>query len=248
MRLARIDTPHGPRPVVADGDAWAVVEDLFADPVVRTGEVFPVAGTRLLAPVEPRVVLGMAHNGAPSDRDLPPEAFMKSARTVVGPGDEVHVDPAVGTVNAEGELVLVVGRRSRFVDVVDAPAHVLGWTIGNDVTNVDQDDPRATRVKNGDGYTPIGPWIETELPAAGQLAMTMYRNGDEVARSSTGQLAWNPYEAFSEMTRHMTLDAGDVLLTGSPATGFPVAAGDLCRCELEGLGALENPVVAVRRG
>lgn len=244
MRLARIQTPDGPRPVGADGEHWAVVTDLFANPLERTGETHPVEGARLLAPVEPRVVLGMAHNGAPGDRDIPRQAFMKSARTVVGPGDPIEVDASLGTINAEGELVLVVGRRSRHLHDEQAAAHVLGWTIGNDVTNVHQADGKATQVKNGDGYTPLGPWIETELPDALDLAMTMYRNDDQVAAARTSQLAWNPHEVFSYLTHYMTLDAGDVILTGSPSTFFPIVAGDECRCELDGLGALVNPVVA----
>ncbi|MEL4357667.1 MULTISPECIES: fumarylacetoacetate hydrolase family protein [unclassified Luteococcus] len=246
MRLARIQTPDGPRGVVAREGRWLVVEDIFANPLVPTGESHPLEGAKLLAPVEPRVVLGMAHNGEPGDREIPRQAFMKSARTVVGPGDEIELDTRLGAVNGEGELVLVVGRRTRRITADEARAHVLGWTIGNDVTNLEQADEKATQVKNGDGYTPLGPWIETELPDALDLTMTMERNGEPVAEARTSQLAWNPFEVLEYLSQYLTLDAGDVVLTGAPGTSFQILPGDECRCLLEGIGELVNPVVGVR--
>lgn len=246
MRLARIQTPDGPRPVVADGDDWAVVTDHHTRPLVHTGERVPHREATLLAPCEPRVVFGMLHNGAPGDREIPMQAFQKSSRTVVGPGDPIRVDAELGQVNAEGELALVVGKLSRRLTPENVADAILGWTIGNDVTAVGQAplDDKSTQVKNGDGYTPIGPWIETELPDVLNLAMTMYRNGEQVAEANTAQLAWNPFETLAYLSRYTTLGPGDVVLTGSPATFFPIVAGDECRCEIQGLGALLNPVVA----
>lgn len=244
MRLARIMTPDGPRPVVADGATWSVVEDLFADPLVRTGETHPVEGAVLLAPVEPRVVVGVMANGSAQAREVPPLCFQKSARTASGPGDAIRVDAGLGRTNGEGELVLVVGRASRRVSVEDAPAHVLGWTVGNDVTNIGQDDPKGIRVKNGDGYTPLGPWIETDPPDGLDLQVTVEVDGVEVVRGRTGELGWRPHETFSHLTQYLTLDAGDVVLTGAAGTMFPVVAGNHCRITIEGIGTLENPVVA----
>lgn len=244
MRIARVLTEAGPRPVVADGDQWAVVEDPFAAVPTHTGVRIARREATLLAPVEPRVLLGMVHNGGPGDRELPAQAFLKSSRTVVGPGSEIHLDPSLGAVNAEGELALVVGRRTRDVSPEQAREHVLGWTIGNDVSQVGQSeaDPRSTQVKNGDGFTPLGPWIETSLDAL-EVAITCSRNRSVVATASTSQLAWDPYEALSALSHFMTLDVGDVILTGAPGTFFPIAPGDECCIELTGLGALVNPVV-----
>ncbi len=246
MRVARVATASGPRPCVADGADWAVVEDAFASPPVKTGERIPAEGATLLAPVEPTVVLGMLHNSGPDDRCLPPQAFQKSARTVVGPGAPIVVDPTKGAVKGEAELALVVGRPARNISVADAPAYVLGWTVGNDVTASDQAalDETRTQAKNGDGFTPLGPWIETDLDALAQ-ALTASVDGRVVAESSTDGLAWNPFEVFAYLTTHLTLGPGDVVLTGAPGTAFDIAPGAVASCTVAGVGELTNPVHAL---
>ncbi|GAB3697583.1 fumarylacetoacetate hydrolase family protein [Mariniluteicoccus flavus] len=244
MRIARIATPAGPRSVIADGDVWLEVDDPYADAPTPTGERHAVEGASLLAPCVPGVVLGMAHNSGEGDRRIPPQAFMKSARTVVGPGAAIKVDPGHGRVVGEGELALVIGRTARDVRAVDAPAYVRGWTIGNDITCVGQADADdlKTQVKNGDGFTPLGPWIETDLDPLRE-PLVMRRNGEVVARSSTDRLARNPFECVEYLTRFMTLGPGDVVLTGAPWTTFDLAPGDTVECELPGIGMLRNPVV-----
>lgn len=245
MRLARIHSPAGPLPVVADGDDWVVVDDLFAASPSPTGERRPQRTTRLAAPVEPRVVLGMAHNSGPDDRGLPPQAFMKSARTVVGPDAPIVIDPRRGRVNGEVELVLVIGRPCRNVSAADAPSFILGWTAGNDVTAIDQIEPdeKMIQSKSGDGFTPIGPWIETDLdPLDAALAASL--DGQPRVTGTTADLAWNPYEVVEYLSSHLTLGPGDIVLTGAPGTAFAIRPGDSCSCTVSSVGPLENPVVA----
>ena len=243
MRIARIATAHGPRFVVAQDDRWAEVADPFADTPSFTGTSHPAESARLLAPVQPTVVLGMAHNGAPGDRDLPRQAFLKSARTVVGPGDGIVLDEQLGQVNVEGELAVVIGRTCRHLAAEQVPEAILGYTIGNDVTAVDQVplDEKMTQSKNGDGFTPLGPWIETELDD-GAVPITVRVNGSVVAEASTAQLAWDVTEQLVYLTRYLTLHPGDVVLTGSPATFAPVQPGDRAEITLDGIGTLANPV------
>lgn len=246
MRLARIMTGRGPRQVVQDGDNWAVVEDMFAPELTRTGEVHPVQGAVLLSPTEPRVVLGMAHNCGPEDRKLAPQAFSKSARSVVGPGGTVELDPALGRINVEGELVVVMRRTSRRLTPEQVPDAVLGYCIGNDVTNVDQvsRDEKMTQSKNGDGYTPLGPWIETDLdPDHAHIDVRL--DGSLVASASTEGLAWNISEQLVCLTRYLTLGPGDALLTGSPSTWASIAPGQRTDITIEGIGTLSNPSVQV---
>lgn len=245
MQLARVDTPRGPQDCVAEGEDWVVVHDLYARPLVPTGERLPRAGAALLAPVEPRVVLGMLHNSGPADRALAPQAFHKSVRSVVGPGEPIELDPRRGAVKGEAELALVIGRRCRDVDVADAAAVILGWTVGNDVTGVDQvalDDTR-TQAKNGDGFTPLGPWIETDLDALDQV-LSASVDGVEVASSNSGQLAWNPFELVAYLSAHLTLGPGDVILTGAPGTAFDIVPGVVASCTVGGIGTLTNPVIS----
>ncbi len=243
MRIARIATAEGPRPVVAEGGDWVEIADPFADTLVQTGPRHPVSTATLLAPVQPLVVLGMAHNGAPGDRELPRQAFLKSPRTVIGPGESIVVDDDLGQVNIECELALVVRRHCRHLTADQVPDAVLGYTVGNDVTAVDQVplDEKMTQSKNGDGFTPLGPWIETSLdPSA--IPMTVRVNGSVVARACTDQLAWNITEQLVYLTRYLPLGPGDIILTGAPGTFAPVKPGDVSDVSLDGVGSLTNPV------
>ncbi|HEU0207104.1 MAG TPA: fumarylacetoacetate hydrolase family protein [Pseudolysinimonas sp.] len=245
MRLARVRTPSGPRPAVLRGEEWREIDDLFAPKPRETGRSWPVGDSELAAPSEPRVVVGMSHNGDPVDRGRPPQAFLKSARTVCGPGEPIVLDQGIGAIAVEGELALIIGRRARHLRAEDALAAVLGATIANDVTAVDQValDSLFSQAKNGDGFTPIGPWIETDVDAAA-LSITMELDGRVVASSSTQRLAWDVVEQLVYLTSIMELGPGDVVLTGAPGTTVPVSPGQSCRIRIDGLGELENPTVA----
>jgi 2-keto-4-pentenoate hydratase/2-oxohepta-3-ene-1,7-dioic acid hydratase in catechol pathway len=185
----------------------------------------------------------MAHNGTRANRGLPRQAFLKSARTVVGPADEILLDERLGQVNVEGELAVVIRHTCRHLTSAQVPEAILGYTIGNDVTAVEQVplDEKMTQSKNGDGFTPLGPWIETELDDSA-VPITVRVNGDVVAEARTAELAWNVTEQLVYLTRYLTLGPGDVVLTGAPATFAPVKPGDRAEITLDGIGTLTNPV------
>jgi 2-keto-4-pentenoate hydratase/2-oxohepta-3-ene-1,7-dioic acid hydratase in catechol pathway len=244
MRIARIAAPTGPRHVVQDTDRWLEIADPFAAQPRFTGNEYPVGTVRLLAPVQPMVVLGMAHNG-PGDRALPRQAFLKSPRTVVGPDDDILVDERLGQVNVEGELAVVIRRHCRNLTPDEVPAAILGYTIGNDVTAVDQValDEKMTQAKHGDGFTPIGPWIETDLNTSA-VPITVRVNDEDQVSANTAQLAWDITEQLVYLTSYLSLGPGDVVLTGAPGTFTPVKPGDRSEIALGGIGALSNPVRA----
>ena len=243
MRLARIQGDDGPLAVAQRGDRWEVVRDLFADDLEFTGESFPVGQVTFLPPVEPRLVLGMAHNSGPGDRKLPPQAFFKSPHTVVGEQEPIVIDAGIGPVSIEGEVALVIGRRCRHLTPGEARAVVLGCTIANDVTAVGQIplDDRLLQAKGGDGFTPLGPWIETDVDPD-DLAITVLVNDEVVAESSSKALAWSIDEQLVYLSSHLELGPGDVILTGSPRTAAPVESGDSAEIRIDGLGSLRNPV------
>ena len=244
MRLGRVSTAQGARNVVDTGGGWEEVTDLFARPLLRTGLRHP-ADSALLAPVQPLVVLGMAHNTGPDDRKIPPQAFMKSARSIVGPGEPIVLDPRRGSVVGEVELAIVIGRSCRNVTVAEAPDYVLGWTVANDVTAFEQVafDEKMVQAKSGDGFTPIGPWIETDLdPLDTPLSA---RVGSLELNNSSAGLAWNVWEIIEYLSAHLTLGPGDVICTGAPHVSFPLVPGDRCSCTVGGIGTLSNPVVSL---
>jgi 2-keto-4-pentenoate hydratase/2-oxohepta-3-ene-1,7-dioic acid hydratase in catechol pathway len=243
MRLARLVTAAGPRYVVDDGERWRFARAPLLAPSDYAAGGVEYADAKYLAPSEPRVILGMAHNGSEGDRLIEPQAFQKSARTVAGPGEGVRVGGGSGTLMAEAELAVVIGRDAYQLGPDNAMDAVLGYAPANDVTAVDQLplDSFWTQAKNGPGFTPIGPWIETDFDAA-NAALLLQVNGQLVAESSTARLARGIVEILVYVTRHVVLGPGDVILTGCPGSYHPVASGDEVTVEIPGLGALTNRI------
>lgn len=216
--------------------------DSMIDPAGR------VAGSDaiLLPPSRPRVVMGMAHNNQPDGVGKPPQAFHKSARTVIAAGQPIIHDTELGALQVETELAIVFGRRARRVSAAEALSVISGVTVGNDVTAIRQNphDNLLTQSKNGDGFTPLGPWLVTDLPDLDRLESRIFVDGIEVARGSTADLVYTIAEQIAYVTQYVTFDEGDVLLAGCPRVWAPAVAGQTVRCEIDGIGALENPIIA----
>ena len=244
MRIARLETGDGVRHAIWNGDAWEVVQDGFADPPVRTGVIVAADAARLLAPCEPKVLVGIAHNKTNNDHPLPIQAWHKSVRTIVGPGDAIHVRRDIGTINIEGELAVVIGRDTEGLTLDTAFDYVLGYTVVDDVTNVDRNtlDDKIFEGKGGHGYTPLGPWIETQLDDPENVATTVTINGQVAARSGSFNLpstvAEHPLRRFVDPPR-----SGDVIMSGAPNTFVAVNPGDTVEITLDGIGSLTNRVV-----
>jgi 2-keto-4-pentenoate hydratase/2-oxohepta-3-ene-1,7-dioic acid hydratase in catechol pathway len=198
-----------------------------------------------LAPSIPANVLGMAHNTGQAGRDLPPQAFHKAATSVVGPGDAIELRPGVGRVEPEAELTIVVGSKARGLTPGNARTAILGYTIGNDVSarDLQQSDELWISAKSQDTFTPVGPWIVTDL-TAGDLEIGIQHNGVELRSASSADLGWKVEEVLAYVTSFMTLHPGDLVLTGFPAECARIVAGDTVTCHIAGIGELTNPVVA----
>jgi len=245
VRLAQIMSPQGRKEVVFKDNRWQVITDMFAQVLTFTGESFEDNGVVFLSPVQPRVILAMAHNGTPDQINNPAQAFHKSSRTAVGFGDSIYKDLRLGRLEVECELTAVIGKTARKLTLGNALEHVLGFTIGNDVTLPEQTpgDHLLLQTKNGDGFTPLGPWIETEFPNFDNSTMFVRVNGKQVIETSTNQLARGVAEQLVHITKYTTLGPGDVVLGGSPMSMYPVEPGDIVELEIIGLGVLINPIV-----
>src|SRR5689334_7815410 len=145
MRIARIVHRGRVSYAAVESEVLTLVEDPFTTGAAQAPHAARIAldEVRLLAPVAPRTVVGMAHNTGPADRELPPQAFLKPTGSVIGPGEVVGVPAGVGRVDAEGELAVVLGRTARNLTADDALDAVLGYTVANDVTarDLQQTDP-----------------------------------------------------------------------------------------------------------
>ncbi|MEW6545815.1 MAG: fumarylacetoacetate hydrolase family protein [Bacillota bacterium] len=212
----------------------------------------PYIGTdeaELICPVEPGKVVAVGLNYRDHAHEvgavLPeePVLFVKPATAVIGPGAAILLPPVSRRVDYEAELAVVIGRRAKRVAVGQAPDYVLGYTCGNDVTarDLQQKDGQWTRSKSFDTFCPLGPWVVPGLdPAALQVVCRV--NGKVRQQGNTRDLIFPVAELVSFVSGIMTLEPGDVLLTGTPAGIGPLEPGDLVEVEIEGVGVLSNPV------
>jgi 2-keto-4-pentenoate hydratase/2-oxohepta-3-ene-1,7-dioic acid hydratase in catechol pathway len=242
----------------------AVLDDLGVHPVdgapwnepKTNGELLTLDQVELLPPVVPPTFYAVGYNYADHVRHvaelmgtepkLPtrPEVGYRAANALTGHGQPV-VRPAdfTGLLEAEGELVAVIGRQLRRCSREEARAGVFGWTIGNDVSAREwqRGDRTFWRAKNSDTFKPMGPWIETEVdPMASTTSVTV--NGITAAEFATGGMIFDPYDYIVETSRYITLYPGDVLWMGADAT-VAMNVGDTLSVSISGIGVLSNPVV-----
>jgi len=240
---------------------YALVEDNVLRPIIGTpygrwrasGEAIPLAEAKLLAPVRPSKVLGVALNyrshversPLPGLNEEPktPELFLMAPSAIIGPEEAIRLPAGSQRVEYEGELVVVIGRRARRVAREKALEYVLGYTCGNDVSARDwqQGDIQWWRAKGCDTFAPLGPWLVTDLDPT-KLELRTRVNGREVQHTSTGSLIHSVACIVSSASQVMTLLPGDVVFTGTPGNTAPLRKGDLVEVEIDGIGVLRNPV------
>ncbi len=251
MRLVRFRHNDRIRTGVLEGGAVRPLAGTFFSEPIPTGEEFPPGDVRLLAPVIPSKVVAVARNYPEHARELGnpvperPLLFFKPATSVVGPGDPIPLPEDAGRVDHEAELAVVIGRLCRRVREEDALKYVLGYTCANDVTAREwqQLDGQWARAKGSDGFCPLGPWLETEIDAQ-DLEVTARVNNEPRQRGRTSDMLFRPDWLIAYISRTITLLPGDVVLTGTPPGVGPLEPGDVVEVEVEGIGVLENLVVA----
>jgi 2-keto-4-pentenoate hydratase/2-oxohepta-3-ene-1,7-dioic acid hydratase in catechol pathway len=241
----------------AAGESLDTLRRLHSDPL-RTPPADwrlddPVATPRLLSPVAPGKVVGIGRNyrehAAELGNAMPSEPllFLKAISSLIGPGDEVVLPPESEDVQYEGEVAVVVGRRVTRAGAAEAAAAVLGYTAACDVTarDLQQRDRTFARGKSFDTFCPLGPAIRLGVPAPDVSVVTRV-DGVERQRATVAEMTWGPVELVAYVSRFMTLEPGDVLLTGTPAGVGTLRGGERVEVEVSGVGALANPVVAWR--
>jgi len=230
------------------------------------GPSYPLAGVVLDAPVDdPQkyLAIGMNYRAHAEEARAAGIAvpahqlwFNKQVSCITGPYDDI-IRPAVSEqLDYEIELGVVIGQRCRDVAAADARSVVAGYLVANDVSVRDwlmQRSPTFTLGKSFDTHGPIGPWLTTDDEVADPLGLRMRLtvNGEQRQNWTTGDMIYDIWAQIAELTTVMTLMPGDILATGTPAgIGAPtrnwLRPGDVVRAEIEGLGAIENRVVAAR--
>jgi 2-keto-4-pentenoate hydratase/2-oxohepta-3-ene-1,7-dioic acid hydratase in catechol pathway len=221
-----------------------------------TGKLFSVNEIRLLAPVEPGKIIGLARTyrdhaaelGNPVPRE--PLMFLKPPSAVIGPEEAIVLPPGLGRIDYEGELGLVIGRRCAGLRAEEnALDYVFGCTCVNDVTarDLQKSDGHFTRAKGFDTFCALGPAVVTGLdPKA--LRVETYVNGERRQRGAVGEMIFSLDAIIRFIAAVMTLEPGDVISTGTPPGVGPLEAGDKVEVIIEDIGRLRNPVKAGAAG
>jgi acylpyruvate hydrolase len=222
----------------------------------------PRSQVTLLAPVlRPGKILCIGHNYSDhigAGRTTPaeyPNFFVKTANTIIGPGQPIVVPRITQEVDYEAELAVVIGRQARDVDEDHALECVAGYTIFNDVSARDYQKRSSQWMlgKSFDTFGPLGPALVTpdEIPNLYHLELSLTLNGQEMQRTNTGQMIFSVAYQISYLSQAMTLEPGDILSTGTPAktelakTLPPfMKPGDEVSIHIEKIGQLINPLVA----
>ena len=172
-----------------------------------------------------------------------PILFMKPASSVIGHDGHIVYPKQSNRVDYEAELAIVIGKRARHVSAKHAKDYILGYTCFNDVTarDLQKKDGQWTRAKSFDTFSPIGPFIATEIDPMG-LSIKSKLNGEVKQSSNTSNLIFDPYQLVEFISGVMTLEHGDVIATGTPAGVGPMNKGDTIEIEIEKIGTLMNLV------
>ena len=251
MKILRFQTPD-----LSPRFGW-VHEDLIGqidgDPFGAYRRLEPtisIDSVKLLPPVRPGKIICVGRNYEAHAKELHneldevPTLFHKPQTSLIGLGDPIVLPSQSAHVQQEAELAVVIGPRGRWIQPEQAMEHIFGYTIANDVTarDLQQRDKQWTRAKGFDTFCPLGPWIETEFDPSDSLITCHV--GDELRQmASTRDMVFSVPQLIVFISSIMTLEPGDVILTGTPAGVGDLMPGVSVSITIEGLGTLTNPVI-----
>jgi 2-keto-4-pentenoate hydratase/2-oxohepta-3-ene-1,7-dioic acid hydratase in catechol pathway len=205
---------------------------------------------KLLAPVKPSKIVAVGLNYLDHAQELgmsvpsEPIIFLKPPSSIIGPNEPIIYPKMSKQVDFEAELAVVIKERAKNITPQEAPHYILGFTCSNDITarDLQRKDNQWTRAKSFDTFSPIGPWIETELEPD-SVAIELYINGERKQCSSTSKMIFDCYFLTAFISQIMTLLPGDIIMTGTPPGVGPLEVGDLIEVKIEGIGSLVNRVI-----
>ena len=258
MRWARYQTHAGVSFGIVSGDHIEEVDGSPFGAYSKTGARRALADVRLLIPFEPKTFYAAGVNyeehvreaaallGREPDIPQKPDIGYRANNALIAHNEPI-VKPADSTdrLQYEGELVVVIGKRAKNLSEEDALSCVLGYTIGNDVSERtwQASDRTLWRAKNADTFKPMGPWIETDVDL-NALRTVVRLNGEVVSDFPTNNMVFGVATYISAMTRYLTLHPGDMIWMGTDGATQNMKPGDICDVEITGIGTLSNPISA----
>ena len=216
-------------------------------------EPIPLSEAKLLVPVTPSKIVCVGRNYRDHAKELgnevpaEPLLFFKPPSSLLAPGGVVQMPPQSERVDFEGELALVIGKRAaKLKPDADWTSYIRGYTLANDVTarDLQKKDGQWTRAKGFDTFCPVGPFISDEIDPIAGVTIETRVNGELRQQGSTRDFIFGIPELLAYITAAITLEAGDLVLTGTPAGVGALQPGDRVDVAMEGLGVLTNPFAA----
>jgi 2-keto-4-pentenoate hydratase/2-oxohepta-3-ene-1,7-dioic acid hydratase in catechol pathway len=257
MRWARFDDNGTPTYAIVDGTTLLPVRGTPFAAWEKTGARHALDAAKLLIPIVPPTFYACGLNyaehiravaarvGLPPNLPEKPDVGYRANNSLIAHGESIVI-PADATdiVQYEAELVVVIGKQAKGLTRDNALDCVLGYTIGNDVSERtwQKSDRTLWRAKNTDTFAPMGPWIETDVDLD-SLKTTVRLSGREVIAFPTNHMLFGVVDFLVAMTRYVTLFPGDVLWMGTEGAAENMKHGDVCEIEITGIGTLSNPVV-----
>ena len=235
---------------ILDNQTIKVIQGNPFQNIQYSGVVHKLSDVKLLAPCVPSkiVCLGVNYRSHAGEMNSQPPSspliFLKPTTAIIGPEDKIIYPEMSRRVDYEGELGVVMKKKTSHVSPQDALVYVLGYTCFNDVTARDLQklDGQWTRGKGFDTFAPFGPCIETELNPANTPIET-YLNGELKQKSNTTELIFPLNEIISFISHVMTLLPGDIIASGTPGGIGPMYPGDMIEVKIAPIGVLRNYVV-----
>lgn len=262
MQYCRFQTEDGPQygeVAMSESQLWmtrviaAPPEDWSVERLMRDFPAQPLASLALLAPVTPSKIVCIGRNyrdhAAELGNEVPKEPliFLKAPSAVLAPGAPVRLPAISQRVDFEGELGVVIARTCRKLKPdEDVHSYIRGYTIVNDVTarDLQKSDGQWSRAKGFDTFCPVGPFVSSGIDLSRGVTVTTRLNGEVKQHGSTKDLIFDVAFLLRYISAAMTLNPGDLIVSGTPAGVGPMRAGDMVEVEIDGLGTLSNPVQA----
>jgi 2-keto-4-pentenoate hydratase/2-oxohepta-3-ene-1,7-dioic acid hydratase in catechol pathway len=254
----RFDDSGAPCFGVIEGDSVIAIDGTPFGDHKRTARRIPLASVKLLIPTEPRTFFCVGINYADhinlmakkrgTEPKFParPDVGYRAQNALIAHEENIVKPADAGEqFQYEGELVAVFGKRCRNATKDNALDHVLGWTIGNDVSARawQASDGTLWRAKNCDTFKPMGPWIVTGLDPA-SMTTTIRVNGEQKDRFATNNMIFDTATYIAEVSKYCTIEPGDVMWMGTDGVPANIKPGDTVEIEITGIGVLRNKVVA----
>ena len=250
MQIVRVDVGGKARWGQVEGEVIHFTQGMTGE---RTGETAALNGAKLLAPAEPTKIVCVGRNYVNHIKELgndtgelprEPGIFLKGPNALANPDETVNYPTWTQNFHHEGELALVIGHQARNLTPENALSAVLGYTCGLDLTarDLQKTDLQWFRAKAADQFCPLGPWLETDFNPA-DVRVQLRVNGQTRQDGRTSHMIFNVVDILVYITQFVTLESGDVVLTGTPEGVGPLQKGDGVEVEVEGIGVLRTPIV-----